>query len=88
MERSGISSFLIGVGMGATMAIVFAPSSGSKARAQITKAAAEGASYFKKEVHDAVLSAVERGKDQITRHKEGVTQAIKRGSQAYRRAVS
>ena len=88
MERSGISSFLIGVGMGAAMAIVFAPSSGSKARAQITKAAADGASYFKKEVRDVVLSAVERGKDEITRHKEGVTQAIKRGSEAYRRAVS
>lgn len=91
MERTDISTFLIGVGMGAAMAMLFAPSSGSKARAQVTKAAAEGADYCAdhfKDVRDAVLGAVERGKDQIARQKEGVTQAIKRGSEAYRRAVS
>jgi gas vesicle protein len=88
MERSGIGSFLIGAGIGAAMAMLFAPSSGRKARTQITKAATDGASYFKKEVRDAVLTAVERSKDEIARQKEGVTQAIKRGSEAYRRAVS
>jgi gas vesicle protein len=86
MERSGIGNFLIGVGMGATIAILCAPFSGSKARAQIMKAAADGASHFKKEVRDAVLTAVERSKNEIARQKEGVTQAIKSGSEAYRRA--
>ena len=95
MERTDIGSFLIGVGMGATLAMLFTPSAGTKTRAQITKAAADGASYAKevrdtvfKEVRDTVLSAVERSKDQIARQKEGVAEAIKRGSAAYKRAVS
>jgi hypothetical protein len=31
---------------------------------------------------------VERSKDQIARHKEGVAEAIKQGSRAYRRVVA
>lgn len=91
MERTDIGTFLIGIGMGAAVAMLFTPSSGNKARAHITKAAGDGADYCAdhfKDVRDAVLGAVERGKDQIARQKEGVTQAIKRGSEAYRRAVS
>jgi hypothetical protein len=31
---------------------------------------------------------VERGTEQIARHREGVAEAIKQGSEAYRRVVS
>jgi gas vesicle protein len=91
MERTGIGTFLIGLGMGAAVATLFAPSSGSKARAQISKAAADGADYCAdhfKDARDALLGVVERNKDRIARQKEGVTEAIKRGSEAYRRKVS
>jgi gas vesicle protein len=87
MEREDVGTFLIGAGMGAIMAMLFAPSSGTKARAQITKAAGEGVTQVK-EARDAVLDAVERSKDRIVRHKEGLANAIKQGSEAYRRAVS
>ena len=87
MEREDLGTFLIGVGMGATMAMLFAPSAGNKTRAHITKAAAEGATHVK-EMRDAVLGVVERNKDRIARHKEGLAKAIKQGSEAYKRAVS
>jgi gas vesicle protein len=87
MERTGIGSLLIGIGMGAAMAMLFTPSSGPKTRARINKAANEGATHFK-EMCDTVVHVVEHGKDQIAKQKEGVTEAIKRGSDAYRRAVS
>jgi gas vesicle protein len=87
MERTGIGIFMIGVAAGAAVAALLTPSSGSKTRAQITKTAGDGAAYFK-DVRDAVLCAVERSKDEIARQKEGVTEAIKRGSEAYKRAVS
>jgi gas vesicle protein len=84
MERTDIGTFLMGVAAGAAVAALFTPSSGTKTRAQITKAAEDGF----KDMRDAVLGAVERSKDQIARQKEGVTEAIKCGSEAYRRAVS
>jgi len=91
MERTGIGSLLIGIGMGAAMAMLFAPSSGTKTRARLNKAANEGATHFK-EMCDTVVHAmdhaVEQGKDQIAKQRVGVTEAIKRGSEAYRRAVS
>lgn len=87
MERTGIGTFLIGVAAGAAVAVLLAPSSGTKTRAQITKAAGDGAAYFKN-ARDTVLGAVERSKDQIARQKHGVTEAIKRGSEAYKRAAS
>lgn len=87
MERTEVGTFLMGVVAGAAVAVLLAPSSGTKTRSQITKAAGDGAAYFK-DVRDAVLGAVERSKDQIARQKEGVAEAIKRGSEAYKRAVS
>jgi gas vesicle protein len=87
MERTGIGSLLIGIGMGAAMAMLFTPSSGPKTRARITKAANEGATHFKG-MCDSVIDMVEHSKDQIAKQKEGVSEAIKRGSEAYRRAVS
>ena len=91
MERTGIGKFLIGLGMGAAAAMLFAPSSGRKARAQISKAAADGVDYCAdqfKDACDAHAGVVERNKDRITKQKEGVSEAIKRGSEAYRRTTS
>jgi gas vesicle protein len=91
MKRGDIGNFLIGVGMGATIAMLFAPSSGTKTRGQLRKAAADGATYVKRcgeTTRESVLDVMERGKDQIGRYKEGVAASIKRGSQAFGRVVS
>ena len=91
MERARICDFLIGFSMGATTGLLFAPHSGKKTRAQISEAATNGAAYVKdrgETLKGAVLGFIERRKDEIALHKEGVAEAIRQGTQAYHQAVS
>ena len=91
MKRVRICNFLIGMTMGAVTALLFAPRSGKRTRALIAGATADGISYVKgcgETVGGAVLGFIEQGRGEIVRQKQGVAQAIKRGTHAYRRAVS
>jgi hypothetical protein len=56
-------------------------------RARITESASNGAAYVKgcgEKVSDAVLGII----DEIAQHKEGFVEAIKRGTHAYKQAIS
>ncbi len=90
MERTDLFKLLVGFSVGAAAGLLLAPDSGKKMRSGITGAAAGGATYLKgcsETVRDAVLDILEESKDDIVRHKEGLAEAIKRGTEAYRRVV-
>jgi gas vesicle protein len=78
MNKDRICGFLIGLGAGGALAMLFAPSSGRKTRTQIAQAAAEGVAQVKGyggAVRDSTRDLVERGKEAFSRQKDEVTQA-------------
>jgi len=91
MERPHVSDFLIGLSMGAATGLLLAPHSGKKTRARIVDTATHGVGYVKdcgETVSDAVLGFLEQSRCEIARQKQGVAEAIKRGTDAYKQAVS
>jgi gas vesicle protein len=83
---SNFGFFLAGLGMGAILALLFAPRSGKDTREYIAGKAEEGRDYVKaktEELRREAEGAVEKGKDLVTKQKELLSAALEAGKQAY-----
>lgn len=83
---SKLGFFLAGVGIGAILALLFAPKSGKETRGYIAQKAGEGREYVKsksEELRRQAEDAVEKGKDMVTKQKELLSAALEAGKQAY-----
>ena len=90
-DNKGLPYFLLGLGMGVAVGMIFAPVSGTEARGAIKDRAREGGDYLKRRSEDLRESAtdvVERGRDLVSRQREQFTAAVDAGRQAYREAIS
>ena len=83
---SKIAFFVAGMGLGAVVALLFAPRSGKETRDFIAQKAEESRDYvsskgreFRKQAEDAV----EKAKDVVTKQKEQLSAALEAGKQAY-----
>jgi gas vesicle protein len=89
-ENNGASNlgfFLAGLGIGAILALLFAPQSGKETRDLITKKAGESRDYVSsrsKELRRQAEDLVDKGKDRLAKEKERVSSAIEAGRQTYR----
>ncbi|MFB3908213.1 MAG: YtxH domain-containing protein [Candidatus Eisenbacteria bacterium] len=89
-ERSAgdrLTFFLIGAGIGATLAMLFTPKSGREMRHTIASASRQG--YQKgadaaRSIGDRVSQGVDRVKGTVERQKDNVQHAVEAGKQAYR----
>ncbi len=91
MDKSGLSSFLLGLGVGVGIGMLFAPKSGQETRQFIKDKAGEGSDYLKQRSTDLRQSAaewVDKGKEAVGRQKEQIADAIESGRQAYRSAMN
>jgi gas vesicle protein len=83
--------FLVGVGIGSLMGILFAPKSGEETRRYMAKQAREGSELARKKAREMrvrVEENVERGKE-IINHTEGqIAMAIDAGIETYNREKS
>jgi gas vesicle protein len=88
-EGNGASNFgffLAGLGMGAILALLFAPRSGKETREYIAGKAEEGRDFVKARTEDLrrqAEGAVEKGKDLVSKQKELLSAALEAGKQAY-----
>jgi gas vesicle protein len=90
-DNKGLSYFLLGLGIGVAVGIVFAPMSGEETRARVRTKALEGGDYLRKRSEDLRESAtelVDRGKTAVSRQREQLNAAVEAGRQAYRETIS
>jgi gas vesicle protein len=83
---SKVVFFLAGLGIGAIVALLFAPKSGKETRDFIAQKADEGRDYVKNksvEFRKQAEDAVDKGKDLVTKQKELLSAALEAGKQAY-----
>lgn len=85
---SKVSYFLVGLGVGTLLGILFAPKSGEETREYLVKKAEEGREYAQRkarELRERADDLVERGKEVLHRQKEQVAAAVEAGKDAYER---
>ena len=86
-RTSKLAYFLVGGGIGAIVALLFAPRSGRETRDLIAQKAAEGRERMattSRTVSDRVTNYIDKGKEIVSSQKEQITAAIEAGKQAYR----
>lgn len=88
-EGNGGSSFgyfLAGLGIGAIVALLFAPRSGEETREMLGRRADESREYVtgkSKELRKQAEELVEKAKDLVSQQKEQLSAALEAGKQAY-----
>ena len=83
---SQVGFFLAGLGIGAVIALLFAPRSGKETRDIIVQKAEEGRDFVitkSEEIRKQAEEAVEKGKDLVNKQKDLLSAALEAGKQAY-----
>jgi gas vesicle protein len=85
---SKVSYFLVGLGIGSLIGVLFAPKSGEETREFLAKRADEGKDYAQRkarELRERADELIERSKDVASRKKDSISAAVEAGREAYLR---
>lgn len=89
---SKVSVFLVGLGIGALVGILFAPKSGEETRDYLSGKADEGREFAQKkarELRERAEDLIERSKEIMSRQKDAITStvqsAVDAGKETYKR---
>jgi len=83
---SKIAFLLAGMGIGAILALLFAPKSGKETRDYLAQKTEEGRDYVSargRELRKQAEETVEKAKDVVAKQKEQLSAALEAGKQAY-----
>jgi gas vesicle protein len=90
MDTKGLSSFLLGLGVGVAIGMLFAPKTGQETRELIKNKAGEGSDFLKQrgdEIKQTATEWVDKSKDALGKQRDNLSDAMEAGRQAYREAV-
>ena len=82
-----VSYFVAGLGIGAAIALLFAPQSGEDTRKQIAEKAQEGGEFVaskSREIRKQAEELVDQGKDLVSKQKARLADALESGKQTVR----
>jgi gas vesicle protein len=85
---SKVSFFLVGLGIGALIGILFAPKSGEETREYLSSKADEGKEYAQKkarELRERAEDLIERSKEIMAKQKDAISTAVDAGKETYKR---
>lgn len=85
---SKVSFFLVGLGIGALLGILFAPKSGEETREYLSSRADEGRDYAQRkarELRERAEDLLERSKEIMSKQKDALSSAVEAGKETYKR---
>lgn len=88
---SKVTYFLVGLGVGALVGVLFAPKSGEETRDYLSKRADEGKEFAQRkarELRERADELIERGKDVASKKRDSISAAVEAGREAYLRESS
>lgn len=100
-QNSGLSYFIVGLGVGVAVGMLLAPRSGEETRELLRSKADEGTDFLRNkadeskefvrrrgtELRESASDLIDRSKDAIARQKDQLAMAVEAGKQAYRESV-
>jgi gas vesicle protein len=90
-DGSGFLWFLAGLGIGAAVGILYAPTAGDETRQKLRDVAEQGRDTVKdraRQARDQAGTWVDRGRDYIAQQKDQFRSAVDAGKQAYHEATA
>jgi gas vesicle protein len=88
---SAFSYFLVGLGLGSLIGILFAPKSGADTRGYLSDKLKEGSEYAHKKRHELrerVAALGKHGKNVVTQKKEQIPAAVDVGREIYKQEIA
>jgi gas vesicle protein len=85
---SKVSFFLVGLGIGALIGILFAPKSGEETREFLSSKADEGREYAQRkarELRERADDLIERSKEIMAKQKDAISSAVEASKETYKR---
>lgn len=85
---SKVSYFLVGLGVGALVGVLFAPKSGEDTREYLSKRAEDGRDFAQRkarELRERADDLIEKSKDIASRKRESISAAVEAGREAFLR---
>ncbi len=90
MNKNNALDLMIGLGLGAGIALLFAPKPGDKTRLLIARRTRKGTDYLKRqatELRDSATDLIEKSQEEVARHADGLRRAVAMGKRTYRQVI-